>query len=684
MQWLTYFPENLIITCIVAVFFIACFYLRKSWNDFSIKRDALHKLLADVDQADLAFYRSELRKKAEDDYPSIAKLWIEFDESLVSTQNDKLFNTLDAEHFFNARNLAQGLTSSRLLAAIPSFLTAIGVLGTFWGLAIGLSALQVDANDVETLKSGVSAMINAAATAFYTSIAGVLASLILNFIEKKTENNALNQIKELHQRIDYLYPRITAEQSLVNISDYSRDSKESLLHLDERIGDQLQKSVEGMSEALQESIAKTLRDELSPALKTMAQNASQQSTEVLEQLVASFMDGMREAGREQGAMLNKAASEVTSAVSGMAHQMDDMLTKVTDQQSQTLHRTTSITEQLSEQVQAQITNEERRQQAMEGQFTQLIDQFSNTIHSQLQSSYEQDSQRQKVFDEWLTQQNQQQNEVVGQQINRLTEASQTQQQQLQSLFTETVQQLDSQISAQNSAAAEREEKMHQQFQQQISTMAQEQQRVSSLLSEGLAKAQEQLLQLAEHNKQLLAEMSSATEASKVSSGHMKESANQLGMLSVNLRDSTDMMQQRLGDVTASLEGASEQNQKLAAHALTQSEALIDLQKSLNSATEYFSSAAAEAHTGFDRLAQHQSQFLERIDEQFTKLGESLRHQVLAIEEQAEGWLKSYSEEVNNQVHDRMSTWNDTTLSFAARMKETVESLNGVVDDLERR
>ena len=48
-------------------------------------------------------------------------LWREFDESLVfSSDQQKLFNTLDAEHFFNARTLASGLTASRLLAAAPS------------------------------------------------------------------------------------------------------------------------------------------------------------------------------------------------------------------------------------------------------------------------------------------------------------------------------------------------------------------------------------------------------------------------------------------------------------------------------------------------------------------------------------------------------------------------------------
>ncbi len=69
--------------------------------------------------------------------PDYGKLWREFDESLVHVpQKNRLCNTLDAAHFFNTHTLARGLTENRLLAAVPGFLTAIGVIGTFAGLQL--------------------------------------------------------------------------------------------------------------------------------------------------------------------------------------------------------------------------------------------------------------------------------------------------------------------------------------------------------------------------------------------------------------------------------------------------------------------------------------------------------------------------------------------------------------------
>src|SRR3546814_12374633 len=70
-----------------------------------------------------------------------------------SDLQQKLFTTLDAEHFFNARTLASGLTASRLLAAAHSFLVAVGVLGTFVGCTVGLEGLVGTSDEIEALKA---------------------------------------------------------------------------------------------------------------------------------------------------------------------------------------------------------------------------------------------------------------------------------------------------------------------------------------------------------------------------------------------------------------------------------------------------------------------------------------------------------------------------------------------------
>ena len=103
----------------------------------------------------------------------------------------------------------------------------------------------------------------------------------------------------------------------MHIAEYSKESKEALQELHERIGDRLQESINGMSEAMQNALTDTLNNIMGPAIQTLVHSTSQQSSQVMENLVGSFMEGMSSAGRVQGEQLEKVAADVNTAVSSM-------------------------------------------------------------------------------------------------------------------------------------------------------------------------------------------------------------------------------------------------------------------------------------------------------------------------------------------------------------------------------
>ncbi|MXQ72287.1 anti-phage ZorAB system protein ZorA [Aeromonas caviae] len=147
-------------TCFI--FLLSLFFLIKHYLNFIERNKALRSLLDGQSRETLAYSRREILQRAQKlNANNIGHLWQEFDESLVlSSDKKQLFNSIDAEHFFNAKTLATGLTASRLLAATPSFLVAIGVLGTFVGLTIGLEGLVGNTAEIETLKSGINKLIS--------------------------------------------------------------------------------------------------------------------------------------------------------------------------------------------------------------------------------------------------------------------------------------------------------------------------------------------------------------------------------------------------------------------------------------------------------------------------------------------------------------------------------------------
>lgn len=748
-----------------AIFAISMVCVGRHFWRFKRRMSALNSLLQDQTQENLAINRRDILQRARELKPRDAgELWQAFDESLVSSSDHKqLFNTLDAEHFFNARTLAPGITGSRLLAAAPGFLVAIGVLGTFVGLTVGLVGLQLgEQSDVNQLKAGIHNLIAGAAVAFMTSVWGVGFSLGLNFFEKLFERSALAQISRLQQRIDLLYPMIPAEQSLLHIADHSRESKEALQELHERIGERLQTTLNSMSEGMQQAITDALNNIMAPAIQTLVSTTSQQSTQVLEQLVGRFMDGMTSAGREQGQLMQQAAADVHAAVGGMGERINQLAQALDEQQSRQLSTAEQQRQQFEAQLERITRSAEERQEQMERRFGDLMGGLGGQLDSQLGAAQRRDEERQAMFERLLaetrasqaellekfTQSTREQMQAMGeasserhenlekvfsrlmmtlnsqldaqmntaeqreqeraarhqaqqvaaleqqrqlldglgqtgqQQITAIAEASASQQRNLEDTVGKLLAAFNDQMSSHGQQAEVREQERQQRLNEQLEKMAGQQQELLAEIARAVQATQQQSLLMADQHRQLLADLRQTSEAAEQSSRHMSNSANQLGVLAVNVQRAAELLGQRLDQVTQRIEEAGSQNALLAGQLQGQASTLEQLQKALLDGAQRFEQAASEARNGFGEMKQYQQEFLAGVRSEFTALGEKLREQVEGVEKQAEEWLRFYSSEVSQQVHERMDQWNKETLEFANQMHAVVQAIGNVVDGLE--
>lgn len=750
-----------------ALFTYSVISLIRSGLSFRARMRALNTLVAGQSRENLALNRRETLQKALGlKVKRVGVLWHEFDDSLVSSSDHKqLFNTLDAEHFFNARTLAPGLSGSRFFGSLPGLLVGLGVLATFVGLTIGLSKLKLDSSGgVDQLRAGISVMIQGAAVAFMASVWGVGFSLVLNLIEKITERWALGRIHDLQHQIDALYPLIPAEQSLVHIADYSRESKEALQELHERIGDRLQESLVGMSEAMQTALTDALNNIMAPAIQTLVSTTSQQSTQVLEQLVSNFTQGLTSAGREQGNLMQQAAADVNTAVGSMTQQLNQLFQSLSDQQGRQQEVVRQQSGEFQDQLKQLSNSADQRQQQLETRFNELMSGLTGQLDIQLSSVERRDEERQLLFERTLAEASAIQSALLEksasasrEQLKAMTEAGNEQHRSLEAVFSRLMMTMNSQLDSQMGAAETREQERAQRHEhQQAASLAQQQQLIGSLgqtsqqqinaiaetasaqqqalevtvgkllgnfseqmaghgqqaehreqsrqqrfteqlenmalqqqaLLEGIATAvqatQQQSRQMTEQHLQLMGRLQQASEAAAASSRHMDSSANQLGLLSTNVRQAAELLGQRLESVTHRIESAGEQSAQLAGHLQSQAAALAQLQGALLESAQRFEQAATEARNGFGEMGSHQQEFLTGVRGEFTALGEVLRSQVQGIEQQAEQWLRNYSSEVRDQVHERMDQWNKETMSFANQMHAVVKVINDVVDELEAR
>ncbi|MCW4386319.1 anti-phage ZorAB system protein ZorA [Salinibacterium sp. SYSU T00001] len=303
-------------------------YVRRAHNRIVAVRSLTSDLTTDV----LVMKRESVRARSEAETfnPEARDIWREFDETLVESPDGKaLWNTLDAEQFFNTHSLAPELVHNRLLTVVPALLTAIGVLGTFIGLATGLNGLELSTDSsVEELKYGIDVLIAGAAVAFMTSVWGVALSLIANFFEKDWERRIGRRISALQRDIDKLYKRHAPEQSLVSIMETSGESATALQELHERIGNQLQEAVQGLSEDLQTALVSAIETAMKPAMSSLVEHTSEQSSAVFESLVERFSEGFRRIGDTQAERMDAASDSITSAVSSLSNEVTTAMSTV--------------------------------------------------------------------------------------------------------------------------------------------------------------------------------------------------------------------------------------------------------------------------------------------------------------------------------------------------------------------
>lgn len=607
-----------IVALMLGIIAISIFFIFRHWFHFYRRFIGIQKLIQGRTKENLAAERREMMEKAFQIKPvDVGLLWREFDESLVASPDQKyLYNTLDAEHFFNSRNLAKGLTGSRLLAAAPSFLVAIGVLGTFVGLTVGLDQLNVESSDIDVLKVGIDQMISSAAVAFMTSVWGVGLSLFLNLIEKILESRVLRRVTRLQQDIDFLYPRVSAEQSLVHISESTEASKDALLELHERIGSKLQETVTGITANMQEALTDTLNQVMKPAIQALVDNTNQQSTEALESLIKNFMSGVSKAGEQQGQQLQNAASQVNEAVNRIGSEVSALSSSFVEQQKALSAANEERQQKIDEQHQRSLAVSNEQQKAMEEQFNQLLKNLSSSLSEQFNTVRSHDEQRQQQFADQVAAMNDNHNSMI---VN-----------------------------------------------------------FEHLLKE-IAKQSEESAQ--QHLK-LLGELKETTSHLSKGATYLDSSANQLGILSGNLKNATDTLSGTLNKAADQLVELSGQNEKLSRMVTERMDALRVIQESMNECAAKLESSSTLINSGFNNLGKTQDEFLNNVREQFNRLGESLQSQVSSIEKQANEWLNTYANEVNQQVNHRMEEWNNQTLKFANQMLSTVQAISNVVDELE--
>ena len=108
----------------------------------------------------------------------------------------------DIDDFINEETLALHSWQS-IITQIPGSLTGLGLLGTFVGLIVGIQGIEFTSVNMALLS--VQSLLAGIQIAFYTSIAGVILSLLFNLLYRLAWNTLIRQLgmfsTEFHRKV---------------------------------------------------------------------------------------------------------------------------------------------------------------------------------------------------------------------------------------------------------------------------------------------------------------------------------------------------------------------------------------------------------------------------------------------------------------------------------------------------
>lgn len=244
--------------------------------------------------------------------------WSEFTESLVHSNdnNTPVQNSHSAAFFFNEDTIILPNYSAATYAATPNYLTGLGILGTFLGLAGGIYFASAglsggfDAENTDKLRTALNQLLSGAGLAFTTSVVGLACSLGFALCEKCT-------IRELQKCLGDFVNALDERVHLITAEDVTRKQ----LALQEEQRDLMQSFVDDVGHNISQAINGMFSTEMRPLMEKMVNelcslrsDRATESQEVISNLTKELADKIHSAAGKEMDAFGVAFAEMRSTL----------------------------------------------------------------------------------------------------------------------------------------------------------------------------------------------------------------------------------------------------------------------------------------------------------------------------------------------------------------------------------
>ena len=203
----------------------------------------------------------------------LGHLWQEYADSLHKQTSDgntiRLRSTLPAGVVFRADVLVDIPLRTDFFKHLPGLFTGVGIIGTFYGLLIGMKSFVVSNNSV-VVRESLTRLLHGVSEAFLISASAITLAMIVTFIEKLVISRLNAKVEKLAQLLDGLFEGGAGEEylaRLVQASESSSTQIAGLLKGELKLAEMMEKQIAAAS-ANSAALAERIAESIEAGMKT--------------------------------------------------------------------------------------------------------------------------------------------------------------------------------------------------------------------------------------------------------------------------------------------------------------------------------------------------------------------------------------------------------------------------------
>ena len=275
--------------------------------------------------------------------------WTDFCEARRCSETRPYDRRIVAPTDYFSIDTALGRHIGSLPTTLPGVFTAIGLLGTFVGIAMGLADIVPQGDpqsptSSDALMQGIRTLMGGMSTAFLTSIVGITWSLWWRFEFGLAERKSKTCLDQFLTEITSMFHVEEPHETLMRVAGANETVGRTANEI-RGTAEEIKGNVQSLGQDLAEALEPYFEKHIAEPIRNLNTDLGERQTEALGQMVEAFRETLVDSVKEQLSAFGQSLRDASDHQANAARELErffDRLVKVSDVQTKLLARTAEV------------------------------------------------------------------------------------------------------------------------------------------------------------------------------------------------------------------------------------------------------------------------------------------------------------------------------------------------------